>query len=314
MVSGSAFLRGPVGPDAHRRPTFPAERTLVVAARTVTSTARVLESLPALLHDDPRVNVVSAHDATCAFASGVLDLLHTSGCRVVPWEQLVHFRAGLVRTASENVDVPEGDCRVLVLPHGVGFQRWVPDARGPHERLSGLVPDALLTSSLVITEVGEEGFGPVVTVRRFPAAARAHVQVDLERAQLLSFTHFGCSDGERDRRLLESASVVERTDRAGSAAEALRWIRATAAELPGSLPAACAVRGGGHLVGLRDGRVVGDRHRSVDRARARRGRRPRVPAPGPFPGRRVAALRIGEVRDEDVALRLRLRPAPPVVG
>ncbi|MFE1310354.1 hypothetical protein [Streptomyces sp. NPDC058755] len=572
MVSGSPFLRVPVGPDAPRWRTFPTERTLVVAARTVTSTVRVLESLPALLRDDPRVSVVFAHDPTSAFGSGVLDLLHTSGCRVMPWEQLAHIRADLVLTASENVDVPEGDCPVLVLPHGVGFQKRVPDARGPHDRLSGLVPDALLesgrawlavshpdqerqllaahpktagrtlllgdpcydellagrrrrhayrealgvgedqrlvvvsstwgttsllgrhpdlpvrvlgalpqdeyrvaavvhpnvwsahgawqirslqsaaldaglillppvhawrsalvaadvvigdhgsvtlygaalgtpvllgafgadavpgtavhdlaaaaphldpgaelraqvesvvrdhtperyaevarrafadpgnalarlraavyellnlpepasapppdlllpapeptarpaTSSLVVTEVSEEGGGPVVTVRRFPAAARAHVQGDLESTQPLSFTHLACSDGERDRRLLESASIVERTDRADSAAEALRWIRATTAELPGSLLAACAVRGGSHLVGLRDGRVV------------------EVAVTGPpiVPGLAAAVvyaclrqgrsladalltLRIGRVRDEDVVLRL--RPVPPVV-
>ncbi|WP_257033523.1 hypothetical protein [Streptomyces sp. Ag109_G2-15] len=570
MVSGSPFLRVPVGVDAHRWRTFPAERTLVVAARTVTSTVRVLESLPALLRDDPRVSVVFAHDPTSAFAAGVLDLLHTSGCRVMPWEQLAHVRADLVLTASENVDLPEGDCPVLVLPHGVGFQKRVPDARGPHDRLSGLVPDALLesgrawlavshpdqerqllaahpktagrtlllgdpcfdellagrrrrhayrealgvaegqrlvvvsstwgttsllgrhpdlpvrllgglphdeyrvaavvhpnvwsahgawriralqssaldaglillppvhawrsalvaadvvigdhgsvtlygaalgtpvllgafgadavpgtavhdlaaaaprldpdaelraqvestvrehtperyaevarrafadpgsalarlraavyellklpepvsapppdlllpapepaarpvTSSLVVAEVSEEGHGPVVTVRRFPAAAYAHAQGDPDAGDT---AHLACSDGERDRRLLESASVVERTCPADSAAEALRWIRATAAELPGSLLAACAVRGGGHLVGLRDGRVV---EVSVTGAPIAPGlaaavvyaclRQDRSPAEA------LLTLRVGEVRDEDVVLRL--RPAPPVVS
>ncbi len=50
----------------------------------------------------------------------------------------------LVLTASENVDVPEGTCPVLVLPHGIGFQKYVPDSRADRVRLSGLVPDALL--------------------------------------------------------------------------------------------------------------------------------------------------------------------------
>ncbi|MCZ0990700.1 hypothetical protein O1M54_43265 [Streptomyces diastatochromogenes] len=144
-MSGSPFLRVPVGPDAHRWRTFPAERTLVVAARTVTSTVRVLESLPPCCATTPGERRL-AHDPTSAFAAGVLDLLHASGCRVMPWEQLAHVKADLVLTASENVELPEGDCPVLVLPHGVGFQKRVPDARGPHDRLSGLVPDALLES------------------------------------------------------------------------------------------------------------------------------------------------------------------------
>lgn len=69
---GSGQLRVPVGRDAHRWSTFQGERTLIVAARTVTSTVRVLETLPSLLRDDPRVTVVFAYDDTSAFNSGVL--------------------------------------------------------------------------------------------------------------------------------------------------------------------------------------------------------------------------------------------------
>jgi len=145
-VFGSRPLRVPVGHDAHRWSTFHGERTLVVAARTVTSTVRVLESLPALLRGDHRVTVVFAYDPTSAFGSGVLSLLHEAGCRVMPWEQLAEVAPDLILSASENIDVPEGDCPVLVLPHGVGFQKLVPDSRGPHERLSGVVPDSLLES------------------------------------------------------------------------------------------------------------------------------------------------------------------------
>ncbi|WP_234343816.1 hypothetical protein [Streptomyces sp. NRRL F-5123] len=145
-VSGSRPLRVPVGQDAPRWRTFQGERTLVVAARTVTSTVRALETLPALLRDDPRVTVVFAYDPTSAFSSGVLDLLSSSGCRVMPWEQLGDLSPDLIVSASENIDVPEGDCPVLVLPHGIGFQKLVPDSRSTRTRLSGAVPDALLES------------------------------------------------------------------------------------------------------------------------------------------------------------------------
>ncbi|WP_234384907.1 hypothetical protein [Streptomyces sp. MMG1121] len=572
------FLRVPVGPDAHRWRTFPAARTLVVAARTVTSTVRVLESLPAVLRDDPRVSVVFAHDPTSAFADGVPELLSAAGCRVMPWQQLADIRADLILTASENVDIPEGDCPVLVLPHGVGFQKRVPDARGSHDRLSGLVPDALLesgraflavshpeqerqllaahpktagrtlllgdpcydelrtgrahrdtyraalgvstgqrlvvisstwgptsllgrhpdlpvrllgalphdayrvaavvhpnvwsahgdwqiralqasaleaglmltapvhawrpalvaadlvigdhgsvtlygaalgtpvllgafgadavpdtaadelaaaarrldpggdlaaqvedvvrdhaperyeavarrafagpgqalarlrtavyelldlpepnsgpppdlllpapepaaapvTSWTVVTEADEEAAGPVVAVRRYPATAHAYGQshgrggFEAEDAPY-RFAHLACSDAERDRRLLESASVIECTDRAGSDAEALRRIRDTLARLPGSLLAVCAVRDGRHLVGLRDGRVIEAAVTgpatppglvaAVVYAWLRQGR-PR--------GEALLTLRIAGVRDEDVVLRP--RPASPLVS
>ncbi|MFE9722407.1 hypothetical protein ACFYQ5_02055 [Streptomyces sp. NPDC005794] len=139
-------LRVPVGPDARRWSTFRAERTLVVAARTVTSTVRVLECLPALVRDDSRVSVVFAYDPTSAFSDGVLDLLHDAGCRIMPWDQLGRAAPDLILSASENIEVPDGDCPVLVLPHGVGFQKFVPDSRSSRVRLSGVVSDALLES------------------------------------------------------------------------------------------------------------------------------------------------------------------------
>ncbi|MFD7289526.1 hypothetical protein [Streptomyces sp. NPDC059863] len=143
-TSAGPPLRVPVGHDARRWSTFHGEKTLVVAARTVTSTVRVLETLPALLCDDSRVTVVFAYDPTSAFNNGVLDLLHEAGCRVMPWAQLTDADPDLILSASENVDVPDDSCPVLVLPHGVGFQKLVPDSRTPATRLSGVVPDALL--------------------------------------------------------------------------------------------------------------------------------------------------------------------------
>ncbi|WP_327309331.1 hypothetical protein OG730_18950 [Streptomyces sp. NBC_01298] len=144
---------------ADRWATFHADRTLVVAARTVTSTVRVLECLPALVRDDGRISVVFAHDPTSAFGEGVLDLLHDAGCRVIPWDRIPEAAPDLILSASENIEVPAGDCPVLVLPHGVGFQKLVPDSRADRVRLSGLVPDALLEAGrawLAVSHPGQE--------------------------------------------------------------------------------------------------------------------------------------------------------------
>ncbi|WP_405498051.1 hypothetical protein [Streptomyces sp. NBC_00096] len=161
--AGPAAAGARVGADsgsaADRWATFRAERTLVVAARTVTSTVRVLECLPALVRDDGRISVVFAHDPTSAFSEGVLDLLHDAGCRVIPWDRIPEAAPDLILSASENIDVPAGDCPVLVLPHGVGFQKLVPDSRASRVRLSGLVPDALLEAGrawLAVSHPGQE--------------------------------------------------------------------------------------------------------------------------------------------------------------
>lgn len=149
---------GEAGP-ADRWATFRADRTLVVAARTVTSTVRVLECLPTLVRDDGRISVVFAHDPTSAFGEGVLDLLHDAGCRVIPWDRIPEAAPDLILSASENIDVPAGDCPVLVLPHGVGFQKLVPDSRAARVRLSGLVPDPLLEAGrawLAVSHPGQE--------------------------------------------------------------------------------------------------------------------------------------------------------------
>ncbi|MHC0430638.1 CDP-glycerol glycerophosphotransferase family protein [Streptomyces sp. O3] len=137
----------PAGDDAERWRTLRGERLLVAVARTVTSTVRVVDVLRPVLRDDPRVDVVFAYDPTSAFNDGVHDLLRALGARVLPWDQLPHTHADLIVTATENADlVDHGDAPVLVLPHGVGFHKHVPDARGPHDRLAGVVPEALLRS------------------------------------------------------------------------------------------------------------------------------------------------------------------------
>ncbi|MEU4211605.1 hypothetical protein AB0F13_16660 [Streptomyces sp. NPDC026206] len=133
----------PVGADASRWRTFEGGRVLVAAARTVTSTVRLLEVLPALLRSDPRVDVVFAFDPSSAFDDGVHDLLRSAGVRIMPWDQLSRVTCHLVVSASENIDLTGmgAGCPVLVLPHGVGFHKLVPDSRGEGRRLSGVMDD-----------------------------------------------------------------------------------------------------------------------------------------------------------------------------
>nr|WP_052498990.1 hypothetical protein [Streptomyces vietnamensis] len=205
-------LRVPVGPDAERWRTFPGERTLVVAARTVVSTTRVLECLPAVLRDDSRVSVVFAYDPTSAFNDGVLDLLHDSGCRVMPWSQLGDVSPDLVLTASENVDVPEGTCPVLVLPHGIGFQKYVPDSRADRVRLSGLVPDALLEAGRAWLATSHPDQGEQLLAAHPKAAGRTLLVGDpcfdeLAASAVLRPAYRSALDVGDDRRLVVISST-----------------------------------------------------------------------------------------------------------
>ncbi|MFC7862878.1 hypothetical protein ACFU5B_03555 [Streptomyces murinus] len=161
-----------------------------------------------------------------------------------------------------------------------------------------------VTSWQVITSVAEDGAEPTVTVRRFPAAVAGH---DADRADsATAFTHLACADDERDRRVAESASVVVRRRPTTTVVAALRWIEGMLAELPGSLLAASAVHGGHCLVGLRDGRTVEvtTTGPALD---------PGLPAAVVYACLRAGiplddtpvTLWIGDLRDEDVTLRLR---------
>jgi hypothetical protein len=123
--------------------------------RTVTSAVRVLDVLAPVLRDDARVSLVFAYDPGSAFGEGVLPYLRERGALIMSWEQFRASEPHLVVTATENAVLTDAGhtAPVLVLPHGVGFHKYVPDARGPGERLAGLVPQDLLACGRVRTAV-----------------------------------------------------------------------------------------------------------------------------------------------------------------
>ncbi|MEU8888300.1 CDP-glycerol glycerophosphotransferase family protein [Streptomyces sp. NPDC048442] len=123
--------------------------------RTVTSAVRVLDVLAPVLRDDTRVDLVFAYDPGSAFGEGVLPYLRERGALIMSWEQFRASAPHLIVTATENAVLTDAGhtAPVLVLPHGVGFHKYVPDARGPGERLAGLVPRELLAGGRVRTAV-----------------------------------------------------------------------------------------------------------------------------------------------------------------
>jgi len=126
--------------------TFGCDRTVLAIARTLTSAVRLLETLD-LFRGDFRVRVVFTVNDTTRFATGVEALLRTAGVHdIVPWSRIPDLHYDLAVSASENIDFDAVTGPVVVLPHGIGFNKYVPGNGGTGLRLAGLPPeDALRT-------------------------------------------------------------------------------------------------------------------------------------------------------------------------
>jgi hypothetical protein len=105
-----------------------AERRILAIARTVTSTLRLLEAV-SCLDGDTRVEVIFTINDSSPFSGGVRGLLEDAGARVIGWGQARRERFDLAVTASENTELAGLDAPVLILPHGIGFHKLLPDTR-----------------------------------------------------------------------------------------------------------------------------------------------------------------------------------------
>ncbi|WP_410608400.1 hypothetical protein [Amycolatopsis sp. lyj-109] len=111
----------------------------------MTSTYRLLDALD-LFGDDFRVRFVFTVNATSAFSDGVPDFLRDAGITPIPWTRVaagdVHYDLAL--SASENIDFEHIRAHTIVLPHGLGFNKYVPDRTGTGQRIAGLPPEWVL--------------------------------------------------------------------------------------------------------------------------------------------------------------------------
>ncbi|NRQ32129.1 hypothetical protein HII36_09800 [Nonomuraea sp. NN258] len=112
---------------------------VLAVVRTFTSAIRLIDAL-SMFRGDTRVQVLFSIDESSAFSGGIHALLATAGARVISWEEAQDLECDAVITASENVDLRHAETPVLVLPHGIGFHKMVPESRSRGERVSGLVP------------------------------------------------------------------------------------------------------------------------------------------------------------------------------
>ncbi|GAA2787545.1 hypothetical protein [Saccharopolyspora taberi] len=139
-----------MSPEERVQGTFDCERTVLVVARTVTATGRLLEALR-LFRNDFRVKPVFTVNETSPYSSGARALLEKAGVEeIVPWNQVGNLDYALALSASENVDFGQLRGTTVVLPHGIGFNKWVPDPSTGGTRLAGLPRADALRSGRVL--------------------------------------------------------------------------------------------------------------------------------------------------------------------
>ncbi|MET0492271.1 MAG: hypothetical protein ABW000_03975 [Actinoplanes sp.] len=157
------------------------------------------------------MQVVFTFNDTSPFSDGVSAMLRRAGARVVPWDQLPDLRFDAALTASENTDLQAINAPVLVLQHGVGFHKDLPNSRGNGRRLSGTVRAADLRGRRVLVAVTHPQQTAQLAELEPEAAENAVLIVDpmLERtrASRLLRHRYRTALGLGDRRLVVVSST-----------------------------------------------------------------------------------------------------------
>jgi hypothetical protein len=169
--------------DVRRWETVNCERTVLAVVRTFTSAVRLLDAL-SLFGSDFRIGVQFAFDNSSAFSVGVPDLLRATGIPFAAWPDAIRPHFDLALMASENIELEHIDAPIVVLPHGTGFHRYVPDSAGPDDRLAGVVPTAQLTGKRISIAIPHPGQRDQLQTAYPEIAARCVVVGDMVFDQL----------------------------------------------------------------------------------------------------------------------------------
>lgn len=119
---------------------------MLVVVRTVTAANRLVDAL-CLLENDRRVQVVFTYDdeKPAIFTAGVHEFLQQLRAPVIPWQQALATSFDLVLAASENDDLHRLCGPVLLIAHGIGYQKYYPG----REVIAGLDPARLGRSTVL---------------------------------------------------------------------------------------------------------------------------------------------------------------------
>ncbi|MGW4826253.1 hypothetical protein ACWEOG_01635 [Amycolatopsis japonica] len=178
---------------------------MLVVARTLTSAYRLLEAWT-LFRDDFRIRLLFTINGTSAFSDGVEEVLRHAGVRLVSWEAVRDKRVtyDLVLSASENIDFQAITKHTVVLPHGLGFNKYVPDSNGDGIRLAGLPPEEVLRAGDATVVLSHPEQRQQLAAVSPASTGQTEIVGDPTMAQLLE------SQGLRDR-FREAFGTLDRT-------------------------------------------------------------------------------------------------------
>ena len=117
------WLRVPIGDGSEPYVSVPFTRTVLVIARTLTTTVWLLDFLEEVFADDPRVQVVFTIEDTApsVYYEEARTLLDEVGARVLPWSQACATAFDLAICSTQNGSYHELRTPLFITPHGPGF-------------------------------------------------------------------------------------------------------------------------------------------------------------------------------------------------
>jgi hypothetical protein len=165
------------------------ERVVLLVARTVTALTRLLDVVT-LIETDHRIQVMFTTDpgGTATFRRGVDQFLAELGAATISWEHATATRFDLIVAASENDRLRQLTGPILLVPHGIGYQKYYPHGRV----VAGMDPDRLVDDGTVVpTHIGVSHHDQTTQLAAFSpqAASRALVIGDPALARLHASRH-----------------------------------------------------------------------------------------------------------------------------
>lgn len=107
--------------------TVRTERTVLAVVHNTTAATRLLDILP-LFAEDPRVETVFTVPGSSAFTDGTDEFLARAGItQLLPWRQALRRRSDFAIAASYGGDLHEISAPLMVVPHGMGYNKYLGD-------------------------------------------------------------------------------------------------------------------------------------------------------------------------------------------
>ena len=120
--------------------TIRVERRVLVVVRTITTLTRLLDVVSLISADRRTQTFFTVDEGNAAILAGeTRSVLRSLDAVVVSWAEATRTEFDLALAASENDDLSRLDAPVVLLPHGVGHQKYYPGTY----TVSGLTPERL---------------------------------------------------------------------------------------------------------------------------------------------------------------------------